>query len=911
MAKASAPGIAAMAKEGETASATLSRLSTDITTANSWLSMLRQRLFQVGLAGGDAASKLADVFGGLDKLTAASKSFYDTYYSETERTNQSMVDMAKALALVNLALPDSKDALKALAQTLDLNSESGRQAYAVLLTIAPEFAKTTDSMAAAASKLASETAAKLMSTFTGGGQLVPALDSAKLNIDAVTKSMTLIDALPAGASIQDVNKYLAGVNGAPVGSAIGWVNALLTGVNTVPVGAAISGINNTLAMVNGAPVSAELTRVNGYLTGLDSQPISRSIADINGLLGAAPGGMSTVLVDVQGKVSILTSSINASGGLAYQLTDAAGKTSDFAGGISQVNRILGDPTSGVITTIAKAVALSMPLSDAQKSAGLLNDQITALRGAADKTRINFEGLTGALALVDTQTFVNTIGLVFSNLATRISGVINSISAERIAVRDAALSIINPTVMGKDQIELGIAAINVNKPSNDGLLRQEARAIVDPLFSQYAESVNIQNKSWDSVVAAYQNQVTAYQNEYAARKAWQSSPNYTSNIDVMSASLDPLVYKWATAYTNKMMADSARSTADSNYSTAGSVVKFSSKNYTDAFTKLDSSGQQQGVQAYLANLFDASGSVKSASLAYADAMQSFVIDASKSVGKLSKLREETVKYYDAQKKLVDLMTTSAAGIRSTISAYQFSQKTDEQKFQDLSGQFSKAYTLSKITTGESLAGYGDKINALINPMIDALKATGCDNLIGSYLAQAEAVAASVDSGVLSMGNYQKDSLGMLGSIDATLAALDASSQSAEKIISDAVKAGSDKTAAGLHGVIAAMTGQAIPAFASGGIHTGGWRLVGEKGPEMENTGSSQIFNASQTRGMFAGGGSGGQTGNSEMVAELRALRQEVANLRIEARATAVNTGSTHKLLKRVTPNGDSIQIAVAA
>lgn len=42
---------------------------------------------------------------------------------------------------------------------------------------------------------------------------------------------------------------------------------------------------------------------------------------------------------------------------------------------------------------------------------------------------------------------------------------------------------------------------------------------------------------------------------------------------------------------------------------------------------------------------------------------------------------------------------------------------------------------------------------------------------------------------------------------------------------------------------------IPGFASGGDHGGGWRVVGENGPELEATGPSRIFNASQTRSIL--------------------------------------------------------------
>jgi hypothetical protein len=70
--------------------------------------------------------------------------------------------------------------------------------------------------------------------------------------------------------------------------------------------------------------------------------------------------------------------------------------------------------------------------------------------------------------------------------------------------------------------------------------------------------------------------------------------------------------------------------------------------------------------------------------------------------------------------------------------------------------------------------------------------------------------------------------------------------------------------------AAKANGSIPAFASGGMHTGGIRLVGEKGPELEVTGPSRIFNASQTAAMLRGGGAN----DSASVEELRGLRKEM-------------------------------------
>jgi hypothetical protein len=72
---------------------------------------------------------------------------------------------------------------------------------------------------------------------------------------------------------------------------------------------------------------------------------------------------------------------------------------------------------------------------------------------------------------------------------------------------------------------------------------------------------------------------------------------------------------------------------------------------------------------------------------------------------------------------------------------------------------------------------------------------------------------------------------------------------------------------------------IPGFATGGDHSGGWRIVGENGPELEATGAARIFNAQQTRSLM-GQLSSPSESNAVLVAELRAVRAELQLLREE-------------------------------
>ena len=96
----------------------------------------------------------------------------------------------------------------------------------------------------------------------------------------------------------------------------------------------------------------------------------------------------------------------------------------------------------------------------------------------------------------------------------------------------------------------------------------------------------------------------------------------------------------------------------------------------------------------------------------------------------------------------------------------------------------------------------------------------------------------------------------------------------------------------------------PSYAAGGMHAGGLRLVGERGPELEATGPSRIWNQQQLAQAFSGGGGGG--GNAEMAAEIRSLRQSNEALQSRLDAIAAATKTTADLLQRVTQNGRAMQ-----
>ena len=97
-------------------------------------------------------------------------------------------------------------------------------------------------------------------------------------------------------------------------------------------------------------------------------------------------------------------------------------------------------------------------------------------------------------------------------------------------------------------------------------------------------------------------------------------------------------------------------------------------------------------------------------------------------------------------------------------------------------------------------------------------------------------------------------------------------------------------------------QGLPKFANGGMHSGGWAVVGEQGPELAYMPPARIYTAGQTSSMMD---------TAELVAELKAVRAELAEIKASTQATASHTAKQARQTERVMPGGDAITVRVVA
>lgn len=145
------------AREGETASQTLTRLAGSLQAVNGVFEKLNITLFDTSLAGADMASELLDMFGGGGAFRQLAQSFYQNFYTEAERQAALFDDVVASLYDMSsrglfataqeewAALTDEqgnvRQEFRALIESLDLTTESGRQAYVELMRLSPAFAE--------------------------------------------------------------------------------------------------------------------------------------------------------------------------------------------------------------------------------------------------------------------------------------------------------------------------------------------------------------------------------------------------------------------------------------------------------------------------------------------------------------------------------------------------------------------------------------------------------------------------------------------------------------------------------------------------------------------------------------------------------------------------------------------------
>lgn len=320
--------------------------------------------------------------------------------------------------------------------------------------------------------------------------------------------------------------------------------------------------------------------------------------------------------------------------------------------------------------------------------------------------------------------------------------------------------------------------------------------------------------------------------------------------------------------------------------------------------------------------------------FAEQIQQYVLDAGKATSKLSKLREETLKYFEQQQALAGLMTGSAQSIRDVVQQVRFNSLSSMDQLQTLQGQFASAYSSGLVSSGEALVGYGNTLAGLIDPLLqkaaDVYGEGGFEyeRLRGALLNQAEAIAGRLEG--LAPKDFQQESLALLDTIDNSLSLIEEHTRSAEALIVDAINNSKSATVDALRQLLNAMQGNPVQGFSVGGFVSGAGTSSSDQVRAMLSTGEfvikansvrkfgvdfmEQLNEGSLPMARLPGisMARSGFGGDESTLAELRKIQDAVGRLErtvmIGDQAVAKNTGDVARVFKRI-EDVDAINVRV--
>lgn len=128
--------IAKLTGFGKNSYETLSELVGKLDSVNSTFETLNLALYDNSLAGAKAAENMVALAGGLEEFAKKTSFYYDKFFSETEKAEDTVEAAVKAFADLNIVIPGTREGFRDLVESLDTSTESGRALFNTLMDLA-------------------------------------------------------------------------------------------------------------------------------------------------------------------------------------------------------------------------------------------------------------------------------------------------------------------------------------------------------------------------------------------------------------------------------------------------------------------------------------------------------------------------------------------------------------------------------------------------------------------------------------------------------------------------------------------------------------------------------------------------------------------------------------------------------
>lgn len=147
------PSLEQLKLEGESTSQVLARLGSIFDVTNASALMLgrnwQDAFGAIGIASAAARQQLVDMSGGVDAMRNKLGTYYESYFTQTEKNQRSLELLDAQFAAMGVRLDLSKEAFRSYLEDsskVDLATEAGRKLYAGMLDLATPFSQLVDAL---------------------------------------------------------------------------------------------------------------------------------------------------------------------------------------------------------------------------------------------------------------------------------------------------------------------------------------------------------------------------------------------------------------------------------------------------------------------------------------------------------------------------------------------------------------------------------------------------------------------------------------------------------------------------------------------------------------------------------------------------------------------------------------------
>lgn len=105
-------------------------------SVNDAIRYLNVGLYDASVAGGQLAESLSATAGGLQALQQSTATYFDQFFSDTEKANATLDTVTRAFKSADTVLPDTREGFRKAVEALDLTTDAGQAMFTTLMALA-------------------------------------------------------------------------------------------------------------------------------------------------------------------------------------------------------------------------------------------------------------------------------------------------------------------------------------------------------------------------------------------------------------------------------------------------------------------------------------------------------------------------------------------------------------------------------------------------------------------------------------------------------------------------------------------------------------------------------------------------------------------------------------------------------